>query len=187
MQIGVLAIQGGFQKHEDSLKNLNVLPIEVRYKEQLKNCDALIIPGGESTTISKLLIKYNLVEAIKKFAGKKPVLGTCAGLILMSKNSNDKRVENLNLINIEVERNGWGRQIESFSQMLNIKNIKHKIEAVFIRAPKILSLGENVEILAKIENEPVFIKEGIHFAASFHPELTDDTTIHKMFIESIAA
>ena len=187
MQIGVLAIQGGFQKHEDSLMNLNISPIEVRYKKQLENCDALIIPGGESTTISKLLIKYNLADSIKEFAASKPILGTCAGMILMSKNSNDERVENLNLININVERNGWGRQIESFSQMLNIKNIKQKIEAVFIRAPKILSLGENVEVLAKVKGEPVFIKEGIHFAVSFHPELTEDTTIHKMFIESITA
>lgn len=185
MQIGVLALQGGFEKHKDSLKKLNVNTVEVRYKEQLKNCDALIIPGGESTTISKLIVKYNLVEAIKDFANKNPVLGTCAGLILMSKNSNDDQVENLNLINIEVERNGWGRQIQSFSRMLNIIINKKKIEAVFIRAPKILSLGKNVKVLAKLNNEPVFIKEGIHFAVSFHPELTGDTTIHEMFLESI--
>jgi len=187
LKIGVLSIQGGFQKHLDILKKINISSVKVIYKEQLRNCSGLIIPGGESTTISKLLVKYNLSESIKEFALEKPVLGTCAGLILMSKNSNDKRVENLNLISIEVQRNGWGRQVESFSQTLKIENTEKNIEAVFIRAPKILRLGENVNVLARFENEPVFIKEGIHYAACFHPELTNDTTIHKIFTESIAA
>jgi len=187
LQIGVLAIQGGFHKHKESLLALKINPIEVRYEEQLKNCDALIIPGGESTTISKLLKKYNLISSIKNFAKNKPILGTCAGLILMSKNSNDKRVENLNIIDVEVERNGWGRQIDSFSHKLFLQNQKNEIEAVFIRAPKIKKLGEKVEILAKINDDPIFIKDGIHFAATFHPELTNDTTVHKIFIESIAA
>ena len=187
MQIGVLAIQGGFHKHKESLLALKINPIEVRYEEQLKNCDALIIPGGESTTISKLLKKYNLISSIKNFARNKPILGTCAGLILMSKNSNDKRVENLNIIDVEVERNGWGRQIDSFSNKLLLQNQEIEIEAVFIRAPKIKKLGEKVEILAKLNDDPIFIKDGIHFAATFHPELTNDTTVHKIFIESIAA
>ena len=188
MQIGVLAIQGGFSKHKSLLWNLNVNPIEVKYERQLEFCDALIIPGGESTTISRLLIKYNLINPIKEFAKIKPIFGTCAGLILMSKDSKDTRVENLNIIDIQVERNGWGRQIESFSQMINIKNNTiHKIEAVFIRAPKIIKIGERIEVLAEFNGEPVFIKDGIHYAATFHPELTKDTTVHKLFIENIAA
>ena len=188
MQIGVLAIQGGFSKHKSSLRNLNINPIEVKYEIQLEFCDALIIPGGESTTISKLLSKYNLINPIKEFAKIKPIFGTCAGLILMSKDSKDPRVVNMNIIDIQVERNGWGRQVESFSQMINIKNITtRKIEAVFIRAPKIIKIGKNVEVLAEFNDEPVFIKHGIHYAATFHPELTKDTTIHKLFIESISA
>jgi pyridoxal 5'-phosphate synthase pdxT subunit len=187
LQIGVLAIQGGFSKHEESLKAINIKPMEVRYESQLKDCDALIIPGGESTTISKLLKKYQLNDSIKHFAKEKPIMGTCAGLILMSKNSNDDRVDNLNIINAEVKRNGWGRQIESFSYRLKLKGIDKEIEAVFIRAPKIINLGSEVEVLAEINEEPVFIKQGIHFAATFHPELTNDTTIHEIFIESFAA
>ena len=188
MRIGVLAIQGGFSIHQNSLRNLYINPVEIKYERQLGICDALIIPGGESTTISKLLKKYNLINPIKEFAKLKPILGTCAGLILMSKDSKDPRVENMNIIDIQVERNGWGRQVESFSQMINIKNnTTRKIEAVFIRAPKIIKIGENVEVLAEFNGEPVFIKHGIHYATTFHPELTEDTTVHKLFIESIAA
>lgn len=188
MQIGVLAIQGGFSKHENSLRKINVNPIEVKYEYQLNNCDGLIIPGGESTTISKLLNKYNLINPIKEFAKTKPIFGTCAGLILMSRNSNDSRVENLNIIDVEINRNGWGRQISSFSQMIKIgQNLNYEIEAIFIRAPKIFNIGEKVEVLAEINGEPVFVKQGIHFGATFHPELTEDITIHKLFIESIAA
>ena len=134
--------------------------------------------------------KYNLRESIIKFSRHNPVLGTCAGLILMSKDVDDERVDPLGLLELSVSRNAYGRQIHSSKKRICFRyNQASKIEfdSTFIRAPKILSLGENVEVLAKVENEPVFIKEGIHFAASFHPELTDDTTIHKMFIESIAA
>jgi pyridoxal 5'-phosphate synthase pdxT subunit len=188
LQIGVLAIQGGFSKHKNSLRKLDINPLEVKYENQLHDCDGLIIPGGESTTISKLLIKYNLINPIKEFSKRKPIFGTCAGLILMSRNSNDSRVKNLNILDVEIERNGWGRQISSFSQMIKVKqNCDDEIKAIFIRAPKIKNIGSEVEVLSEIKGEPILIKQGIHFGATFHPELTEDTTIHKLFIESIAA
>ena len=188
MQIGVLALQGGFSKHKKILNRLNINPIEVKYEIQLNYCDALIIPGGESTTISKLLKKNNLINPIKKFSITKPMLGTCAGLIIMSKDAIDTRVENLNIIDVEVKRNSWGRQISSFSKMISInKEHNFEIEAIFIRAPKIIKIGNNVKVLSELDGEPVFINEGIHYAATFHPELTNDTTIHKLFIESFTS
>ncbi len=187
MKIGVLAIQGGYRKHQDSLLKLKVNSVAVKYKRQLNKCSALIIPGGESTTISKLLKKNSLDKPISEFASEKPVMGTCAGLILMCKKSGDSRVRNLELIDVNVKRNGWGRQFDSFSKIVDVKGISNSFKALFIRAPKITNVGRNVQILSTIGKEPIFVKEGMHYGVTFHPELTEDTSIHKMFLESIAA
>ena len=147
--VGILSLQGDFEKHKNILDKLEVDSLYVKNKEDLRQTRALIIPGGESTTLSMLIDRFDMRNALCDYAKSHSIFGTCAGLILMSKNSNDKRVENLNIIDVEVERNGWGRQIDSFSHKLLLQNQKDEIEAVFIRAPKIKMLGKKVEILAK--------------------------------------
>lgn len=188
MKIGVLALQGGYDLHRNLFNTLNVESIRVKYPKQLSSCDGLVIPGGESTSMSKLIRKYRFTKPIKSFAEKKPVFGTCAGLILMSSFAGDSKIEQLNILNIDVERNSWGRQINSFSKSFNV-NLKNKInyDGVFIRAPKITSIKNSVKILAEIENEPVFIQDKNHLGAAFHPELTDDTRIHEYFISLVKA
>ena len=186
MKIGVLALQGGFDLHKKIFNILNVESALVKYPKQLSACNGLVIPGGESTSMSKQIQKYDFYRPIKSFAKKNPVFGTCAGLILMSSYVSDPKIEQLDLLNIEVERNSWGRQINSFSKSFDVK-LKNKInyDGVFIRAPKITSVKNNVKILAEIENEPVFIQDKIHLGAAFHPELTRDTRIHEYFISLV--
>ncbi len=170
MRIGVLSLQGAFREHCRVLKKLNTEALEVRLPEQLKQIDALIIPGGESTTIIKLMGEYNLTEKIKQFT--KPIFGTCAGTILLA---------NLNKLDIKVKRNAYGRQINSFETDLDVKGLG-RFHGIFIRAPKITEVKENVEILATHDNNPVLVKQGKYLAATFHPELTQDNGIHKLFL-----
>ena len=163
MNIGVLGLQGSYAKHFAMLSSLKINPVNVRWPDELGSCDGLIIHGGESTTITKLLKKNELQDALVQFAKEKPVFGTCAGMILMAKSVEDSRVRTLNLIDINLN----GR---SFS-----------MRGVFIRAPRIIKTGDGVEILASIKNEPVLVRQGHHIAASFHPELTNESRIHKYF------
>tara|TARA_Y100001970_G_scaffold150560_1_gene184572 strand:- start:138 stop:707 length:570 start_codon:yes stop_codon:yes gene_type:complete len=181
--IGVLSLQGAFGLHQKILSSINVHSILVRDSLSLMNCDALIIPGGESTVLSKLIEKHNLDTAIKDFSDTRPVFGTCAGMILMSKDANDSKVSPLNLIDITVDRNAWGRQINSFNDNILIGD--YDFDAIFIRAPKIKSLGSSVNVIAKYKNNPVLVSNGKHMAASFHPELTNNPLIHNLFIENI--
>lgn len=190
--IGVLALQGAFQKHIIMLNSIGVKAIEVRTIEQLFSCKGLIIPGGESPTMMKLISFMGFHEPFQIFAQKNPVFGTCAGLILMSKEIVAKEIvvnemRPFNLIDISVERNAFGRQIESFHTQVNIE-LENKIsplEAVFIRAPRIRSLGSEVRVLGSYENEPILVQQGHHLASTFHPELTNSDLIHRYFLKLI--
>ncbi len=185
--IGVLALQGGFARHQVILEELGCRSVAVRYPADLEQLDGLIIPGGESTTISRQLDASGLRAAIITFAGEKPVMGTCAGLIMMSREPASDQVHSLGLLDLVVERNGWGRQVHSFTVTLPVQFNGHseKVPAVFIRAPRISSLGPDVEVLATIEGEPVLVRQGRHLGATFHPELGADTRIHKLFLQAI--
>lgn len=182
--VGVLALQGNFASHTHILNQIGISSKLVKTLEDLSGINGLIIPGGESTTMSNLLLRdQHFIDGIKSFSIDKPILGTCAGLILMSKNSFDKKVLNMNIIDIEVSRNAYGRQVHSFDDSINLvqQNIKTKsMKASFIRAPKITSMGKNVKIICKHDNEVVGVREGMHIAITCHPELQHETLLHKI-------
>mgnify|MGYP001210032485 FL=1 len=182
-QIGVLGLQGAYAKHLAILQQLDVQAVDVRKPEDLEECHGLIIPGGESTTMTKLINEIDMHDALLKFSVDRPVFGTCAGMILMAAKVDDGRVKTLNLINIEVERNGYGRQIDSFIDELDVttNGQAFSMRGVFIRAPRIKNMGDGVEVLASVNGEPVLVQEGHHMAAAFHPELTGETRIHNYF------
>jgi 5'-phosphate synthase pdxT subunit len=189
MRIGVLAIQGDFAEHIDVLKRLGVETVEVRLPGQLEGLDGLIIPGGESTTIGKLATEYELIEPLRAFGRKAPIWGTCAGAIFLSKDAKRKQPL-LGLMDITVERNAFGRQVDSFETALDVPALKRvdaknpPFEAVFIRAPLIASVDKkDVEILSKLEdNRIVAAQQGRLLATSFHPELTSDDRFHRYFL-----
>ncbi len=182
-RIGVLGLQGAYAKHFAVLKQLDVQSVDVRRPEDLKECYGLIIPGGESTTMTKLINEIDMYDALLNFAADRPVFGTCAGMILMATKVDDDRVETLNLIHMEIERNAYGRQVDSFIDNLDVttNGQAFSMRGVFIRAPRIKNLGEGVEVLASVNDEPVLVQEGQHMAAAFHPELTGETRIHDYF------
>ena len=187
--IGVLALQGAFAKHIEMLKRLNVKAIEVRTPKDLSSCDALIIPGGESTAMMKQIGFIKMEESLAQFAKAKPVFGTCAGLILMSKQIINDQMQPFKMVDITVERNAFGRQAESFVtdvEFTTKQGHAKSVPALFIRAPRIRSVGEGVKVLAEFEGEAVLIQQGKHLACTFHPELTDDTAIHAFFIKLIS-
>lgn len=187
--IGVLALQGDFQKHIDMLKRMDVPACAVRTATQLKECKGLVIPGGESTTIHKHLKESGLDIDLQKFSESNPVFGTCAGLILMAQSLLDEgRVLPLKLIDIDIARNAYGRQTESFSAEITVKlgdKHPHPFHAMFIRAPRIQRVGKSVEVLAELDGEPVLVRQGNFLGATFHPELTDDTAIHRYFAKIV--
>ena len=189
INVGVLALQGDFKEHIKMLKDLNVPVIEIRSAHQLEEIDGLIIPGGESTTINKLMDKYGFKERLKDFSRSgKPIFGTCAGLIVLSSEVSGKG-SGLGLINMKVKRNAYGRQIDSFEEMVSI-NFDHKpdpadFKSVFIRAPKIVYTGKNVKVFSSLGDEILLAREKNILVCAFHPELTDDTRIHEYFIEMI--
>ena len=187
MKIGVLAIQGDFAAHKRALAKIGVDAVEVRRARELQQVDGLIMPGGESTTMLKFIEEENLADPIKQFARSgKPVFGTCAGAILLAREVHNPGQQSLGLIDISVERNAYGRQVDSFISAVDSSFEGGLLEAVFIRAPRILSVGANVEVLAKLDGEPVFVKEGNMLAATFHPELTQDERAHRFFVEMIS-
>ena len=185
-KVGVLNLQGAVSEHITMLNSLdNVQVIAVKHPEQLAELDGLIIPGGESTTISRLIKQNGLFEPIKQFAQQgKGIFGTCAGLVLCGKTTTHNEVEQLALIDICVERNGFGRQINSFETKLDVKLIGQQIPAIFIRAPYIAKAGEQVEQLAFIDEHCVMAKQNNILVCSFHPELTQDNRIMHYFVES---
>ena len=180
MKIGILALQGDYLKHEQLVLKLGWDCVRVRYEKDFSSLNGLIIPGGESTTLTKLLKATGLFVPLKEFAETHPILGTCAGLILMSSESSDRRVSPLGLLNIKVERNAFGRQIHSFTAKLDMAESDRIIQGTFIRAPKISQLGENVDVLAKFDDEPVAVRQGNHIGLAFHPELNNETIFHTM-------
>jgi 5'-phosphate synthase pdxT subunit len=176
MKIGVLAVQGNFREHDAVLRRLGVEPVEVRKPEQLDGLDGLVIPGGESTAIMRLVRLYGLEDAIREFA--RPVLGTCAGMILLDRN-------HLGVLDLEVERNAYGRQVASFEADLELAGDEEPLRGIFIRAPRVAEVGEGVEVLAELDGEPVLLRDGRVLVASFHPELTDDTRVHELFLQAV--
>ena len=182
-QIGVLGLQGAYAKHLAVLQQLDVQAVDVRKPGDLEECHGLIIPGGESTTMTKLINEIDMHDALLKFSVDRPVFGTCAGMILMASKVDDGRVKTLNLLDIEVERNAYGRQIDSFIDELDVttNGQAFSMRGVFIRAPRIKNMGDGVEVLASVNGEPVLVQEGHHMAAAFHPELTGETRIHNYF------
>jgi pyridoxal 5'-phosphate synthase pdxT subunit len=174
--IGVLALQGNFREHAAALERLGAEVVEVRLPEQLQGLDGLVIPGGESTAMARLMRLYGLEEAIRTFAG--PVFGTCAGMILLGR-------AHLGLVDVSVERNGYGRQVASFEADLALSGEDEPLPGVFIRAPRVLDVGSEVEVLAEHEGEPVLLRHGRFLVASFHPELTGDDRVHERFLELV--
>ena len=176
MRIGILAVQGNFREHAAMLRRLGAEPVEVRKPEQLEGLDGLVVPGGESTTFIRLMRLYGLEDAIRAF--QQPVLGTCAGLIVLDR-------DHLGLVDVEVARNAYGRQVSSFEADLELVGDDEPLRGVFIRAPRVTAAGDGVEVLAKLDGEPVLLRQGRFLVATFHPELTDDTRVHELFLESV--
>ena len=182
--VGILALQGAYQKHAESLSRLGVESRLIRKPSELNDCSALILPGGESTTISLLIQEYGLYKPIKSFAENFPVMGVCAGMILMANEVDDIRVTPLGLISFKATRNFYGRQVHSFTADVKLSFDNITFKAPFIRAPGIKELSPEVEALATYNDKVVMIGAGKHIALSFHPELTDDTRIHNYWISN---
>ena len=188
MIVGVLAIQGDFAAHARALQRLGLEALEVRTSVDLDTTEGLIIPGGESTTILKFIEGESLAESIVAFARKGgPIFGTCAGAILLAREVYNPAQASLGLIDIGVERNGYGRQVDSFIDDVETTLEGGPLEAVFIRAPKFKRVGPDVEVLASLNSEPVLVRERNILAAAFHPELTGDVRVHRLFGEIVKA
>lgn len=186
MKIGVLAMQGAYDEHISILKSLEVQTVEIRNKEDLKEIDGLIIPGGESTTMGKLIRTLDIYDDLKeKIESGLPVWGTCAGMILLAKSIYEDNTKHLATMDIEVRRNAYGRQLGSFDTKSFVKGIGEDIEMIFIRAPYIESVGKKVEVLSVIDGNIVAAKENNMLVTSFHPELTEDNRVHKYFVNMV--
>lgn len=184
MHVGVLAVQGDFEKHIHSLRSLENPPqtSEIRTVEDLSTVDRLIIPGGESTTVGLLLKRYGLAEAIQSRAKDgMPIWGTCMGMIMLASNVEGREQFSLGLLDITVRRNAFGAQIHSFEAPVEIKGLREPVLGVFIRAPIVTELGSAVEVLAVYEDKVVSVRQGNILGTSFHPELTEDTRLHEWF------
>ena len=190
-KVGVLSLQGDFAAHGAALERAGAEPVFVRDREQLDSLDGLVIPGGESTTMLKLLHYDGLMEPLAEFGRKKPIFGTCAGAILLAKDVSNPAQESLGLVDIEVERNAYGRQIDSRVTELapepefERRTAPGKLEAVFIRAPIIRRVADGAQVLARYAGDPVLVEQGRHLAATFHPELTSDARVHSLFLEKL--
>ncbi len=188
MRVGVLALQGDFALHAKALGKCGVEAVEVRKPSELDDVEGLIIPGGESTTLLKLMDAWNFTSTIETFHGAgKPIFGTCAGLIILAREVESPKQFSLGLIDVTVERNAYGRQRESFeaSGVARLDAGPIPLEMVFIRAPRIRRLGPSVQVLAEHRGEPVMARQGRVLVATFHPELTDNTTVHRYFCDLV--
>jgi 5'-phosphate synthase pdxT subunit len=197
-RVGVLALQGDFQAHGRALARAGAEPVEVRSESDLESVEGLVIPGGESTTMMKLLEEEGLLEPLRQFGRERPIFGTCAGAILLAShviNPPQASLANppqasLGLMDMEVERNAYGRQLDSRIARLRPQGIERgleagELEAVFIRAPIIRRVGKDANVLASYQGDPVLVEQGRHLAATFHPELTEDSRVHLMFLRKI--
>ncbi|HSG80064.1 MAG TPA: pyridoxal 5'-phosphate synthase glutaminase subunit PdxT [Acidimicrobiia bacterium] len=182
--MGVLALQGDFREHADAVRSLGHEPVLVRRVEELDAIEALVIPGGESTTIGKLADRYGLVEPLQKHIRRGlPVLGTCAGMIFLARGTTEQRPQiQLGVLDVVVRRNAFGRQVDSFEADLDVAGLGAPMHAVFIRAPWIHEVGDGVAVLASVDGHPVVVRQGSIVATSFHPELTDDGRLHSMLV-----
>lgn len=184
-RVGVLAIQGDYDAHARALADVGAGPREVRKPDQLEGLDGLILPGGESTTMLKFLEKNNFLEALGAFCALKPVFGTCAGAILLAREVRNPAQRSLGVLDAVVERNAYGRQIDSAIIHAPTELPGGELEMVFIRAPRILSVGAGVQTLARRDGAPVLVRQGSMMAATFHPELSIDRRIHRLFVEIV--
>lgn len=173
-RIGVLALQGNFREHAAMLRRLGLDPVEVRRPDELDGLDGLVVPGGESTAIRRLMRIGGLEAPLAEFRGA--LLGTCAGMILLGR-------DHLGLLDVEVARNAFGRQVASFEADVELAGEEEPLRGVFIRAPRVVGVGPEVEVLGSLGGEPVLVRQGRVLAASFHPELTDDSRVHERFLE----
>jgi 5'-phosphate synthase pdxT subunit len=190
-RVGVLALQGDFEAHGKALERAGAHPVEVRTAAQLGDLDGLIIPGGESTTMLKLLRAENMLEPLAEFGRRKPIFGTCAGAILLANQVSNPAQESLGLMDIAVERNAYGRQVDSRvtriapSEDFSARTRPGELEAVFIRAPVIRRTGPDAKVLAEYQGDPVLVEQGRHLVATFHPELTADSRVHSLFLAKL--
>ena len=185
--IGVLAIQGNFASHAEALAEAGASSVEVRKPSQLAGIDGLVLPGGESTTMLKFLAKHRFFEALQEFCGQKPVFATCAGAILLAREVLNPPQQSLGVLDAVVERNAYGRQIDSAIVTAETTLPGGPLEMVFIRAPRIVKVGPGVQILAERDGFPVLVRQGHVLAATFHPELSHDRRVHRLFVEAVAA
>lgn len=186
MKIGILALQGAFQEHKNILDSLNIDNCLVKTKEQLKDIDGIILPGGESTAMGKLLRDFDILEPLKeKIKNGFPVFGICSGMILLAEKLSNSEVVHLGVMGIEVKRNAYGRQLGSFETLGDFKGIDKKVKMVFIRAPYVENIKEGVEILSVVNGNITAVREKNMLAVSFHPELTADTSVHEYFLDIV--
>ncbi len=176
MKIGILSLQGNIREHAAMLQRLGAETVEVRKADQLEGLDGLVVPGGESTTFMRLMRLYGLDKAVQAFQG--PVFGTCAGMIVLDR-------DHLGLVDVEVDRNAYGRQVASFETDLDLAGDGRPLRGVFIRAPRLRAAGPDVEVLAEHDGAAVLVRQGRFLVASFHPELTEDTRVHQLFLDAV--
>ena len=186
MTIGVLAIQGDYEAHKARLEQLGADVTLVRKPEQLDSIDAIVIPGGESSTFLNFLAEQGFLAKLKDFVSTKPTFGTCAGAILLAKEVENPPQQSLGALNIRIRRNAYGRQVDSSIREVDTKLNGGPLEMVFIRAPKIVEAGKNVEVLASEGGDPVLVRQGKIMAATFHPELSSDTRVHQEFLKLVS-
>lgn len=193
--IGVLALQGAFREHEKALRSLGAEVRELRQPQHLEGIDGLVIPGGESTTIGKLLVELNMMEPLKRrLLDGMPAYGSCAGLILLCRDIEDSEQPRLGVLDATVRRNAFGRQVDSFETSLPVKGLDEPVQGVFIRAPLITRVGSGVDVLSRVDMAPhggageeiVAVRQDRILATSFHPELTPDTRLHQYFLDMLA-
>ena len=186
MKVGVLALQGAFIEHEKVLQELGAEVVQVRLPAHLEGLDGLVIPGGESTTIGKLATEFGLIEPLREFAAAQPTWGTCAGMIFLANKLTNNQQPILGVMDITVNRNAFGRQIDSFEQELPMSVLDTPFHAVFIRAPVATAAGDGVEIIAQLDDERIVAaRQGHLFVTAFHPEITDDNRVHRYFMDII--
>ena len=188
MKVGVLGLQGDYRDHARALDSAGVTPVVVKTGDALASVDALVMPGGESTTIGKLLDRFELLEPLRQRAeGGMPVYGTCAGAILMSREIAGPQDApfRIPVLDVVTRRNAYGRQVDSFETDLNVDGLDEPFRAVFIRAPMFESVGEEVQVLASVEDRPVLVRQGPFLASTFHPEMTGDNRVHELFVSII--
>lgn len=186
MRVGVLAIQGDYDAHKARLEQLGAEVTLVRKPEQLDAVDAIVIPGGESSTFLNFLAERGFLEKLRKFVRTKPTFGTCAGAILLAKEVENPPQQSLGALDIRIRRNAYGRQIDSSIREASTKLAGGPLEMVFIRAPKIVEAGKSVEVLARESGDPVLVRQGKIMASTFHPELSTDTRVHREFLKLVS-